>query len=385
MQKKIVFLIRDLNYGGAERQLITLAKVLDKQYFDVTILCFYPSTSLSLERDLKDHNIPIIHLEKQGRWHLFSFFWRLVQHLQRIDPDVLHGYGGTPNLLTIFLKPFFPSTFMVWGLRNSNSDDNFYDWLGRLIFKLECILANFVNLIVVNSYAGKTYYLSHGFPAKKMIVISNGIDVELFRPDLEARKKVRSQWEISQDTILIGLVGRLDLRKDHQTFLQAAALLSEDIQNVHFVCVGGGSENYARELHELANQLGISEKVIWEKARADMPAIYNALDIIVSSSYTEGFPNVIGEAMSCGVRCVVTDVGDSALIVDNPDVVVPPKNPEALKIALKKLIENFSINGCDRTEIRQRIIDHFSVTNLVRKTEATLLNLSHESISKYKI
>ncbi|MFN6563562.1 MAG: glycosyltransferase [Nostoc sp. ChiSLP01] len=384
MKKKIVFLIRSLSYGGAERQLVTLVKALDRQCFDVTILCFYTSDSLSLDKNLKDIDISIIYLKKQGRWHLLGFFRRLVQHLQRIHPDVLHGYGGTPNLLAIFLKPFFPSTQIVWGLRNSNSDSNFYDWLGRLIFRLECILANFADLIVVNSYAGKTYYLSHGFPPKKMMVISNGIDIELFQPDLEARKKVRSQWGISQDTILIGLVGRLDLRKDHPTFLKAAALLCKDSQNVHFVCVGGGSENYARELDELAYQLGISEKVIWEKARADMAAIYNALDIIVSSSYTEGFPNVIGEAMACGVPCVVTDVGDSALIVGNPDVVVPPKNPEALKTAMEKLIEKLSIDGCDRTEIRQRIIDRFSVAELVLKTEVALLGLCHESITKCK-
>jgi len=304
-----------------------------------------------------------------------------VQHLQHIHPDVLHGYGGTPNLLTIFLKLFLPSTRMVWGLRNSYSDSNFYDWLGRLIFWLECILAKFADLIIVNSYAGKTYYVSHGFPPQKMMVISNGIDIELFQPNLEARTKVRWQWEISQDTILIGLVGRLDFRKDHPTFIKAAALLCEDSKNVHFVCVGGGSENYAQELHQLAEKLGIAQKVIWEKARADMPAIYNALDIVVSSSYTEGFPNVIGEAMACGVPCVVTDVGDSALIVDNPDVVVPPKNPEALKIAIKKLIEKLNIDGGDRHQIRQRIINHFSVAELVLQTEATLLKLCHESIN----
>ncbi|MFN6538010.1 MAG: glycosyltransferase [Nostoc sp. EkiNYC01] len=382
MKKKIVFLIRDLNYGGAERQLVTLAKALDRQYFDVTVLCFYAGSSLSLDNDLKESGIPTICLEKQGRWHLFGFFWRLVQHLQRIHPDVLHGYGGTPNLLTIFLKPFFPSTHMVWGLRNSNNDPDFYGWLGRLHFYLECLFSNFADLIVVNSYAGRAYYLTYKFPPDKMMVIPNGIDVELFHPDLEARTKVRRLWGISQDTILIGLVGRLDLRKDHPTFIKAAALLCEERQDVYFVCIGSGSENYARELYELAHQLGISEKIIWEKARRDMPVVYNALDIIASSSYTEGFPNVIGEAMACGVPCVVTNVGDSALIVGNPNVVVPPKNPEALKNALNKLIESFSIDSCDRTQIRQRIIDQFSVAELVLKTQAALLALSHESISK---
>ncbi|MEH2107241.1 glycosyltransferase [Nostoc sp.] len=382
MKKKIVFLIRDLNYGGAERQLVTLVKALDKQCFDITVLCFYPSGSLSLDQDLKDSGIPIICLDKQGRWHLFGFFWRLVQHLQRIHPDVLHGYVGIPNLLTIFLKPFFPSTRMVWGIRSSKVDPDFDDCLGRLLFQLECFLSHFADLIIVNSYAGRAYYLINGFPANKMTVIPNGIDIELFKPDQGARIKVRKSWGISEDTILIGLVGRLDIRKDHPTFLRAATLLCKERCDVRFVCVGSGSENYARELYELADELGISNRVIWVKARADMSAIYNALDIVVSSSYTEGFSNVIGEAMACGIPCVVTDVGDSAWIVGDLDVVVPPKNPEALKNAMKRLIETIGINGCDRTQIRQRIIDHFSVVQLVLKTEAALLYLSHESISQ---
>ncbi|MHC0066587.1 glycosyltransferase [Nostoc sp. UIC 10890] len=382
MKKKIVFLIRDLNYGGAERQLVTLAKALDKQCFDITVLCFYPSSLLSLDKDLKDNGIPVICLDKKGRWHLFGFFWDLLQHLQRIHPDILHGYIGIPNLLTIFLKPFFPSTRMIWGIRSSNVEPNFYDWLGNLLFQLECLLSRFADLIIVNSYAGRTYYFAHGFPANKMTVIPNGIDIELFKPDQKDRIKIRSSWGIYQDMILIGLVGRLDIRKDHPTFLKAAALLFEERQDVRFVCVGSGSENYAQELYELANKLGISDQVIWVKARTDMPAIYNALDIVISSSYTEGFPNVIGEAMACGVPCVVTDVGDSAWIVGDTDVVVPPKNPEALKNAMKKLIETIGIYGCDRTQIRQRIIDHFSVAQLALKTEAALLGLSHEFISK---
>ncbi len=382
MKKKIVFLIRSLNYGGSERQLATLVKALDKQYFDITVLCFYAGGSLSLDQELKDSGIPIICLDKQGRWDLFGFFWRLVQHLQRIDPDVLHGYIGIPNLLTIFLKLFFPSTRMIWGIRSSNVDPDFYDWLGRLVFRLECLLSRFADLIIVNSYAGREYYLNHGFPANKMTVIPNGIDIELFKPEQGARIKVRRSCGIPQDTILIGLVGRLDIRKDHPTFLKAAALLFQERHNVRFVCVGSGSENYARKLYELADELGISDQVIWVKARADMSAIYNALDIVVSSSYTEGFSNVIGEAMSCGVPCVVTDVGDSAWIVGNTDVVVPPKNPEALKTAIKNLIETLGNNACDRTKIRQRIIDQFSVVQLALKTETALLYLSNEFISK---
>ncbi|QSJ20071.1 glycosyltransferase [Nostoc sp. UHCC 0702] len=376
MKTKLAFIIRSLKYGGAETQLVNLAKGLEQQGFDVSVFYFYPNGSLV--KDLQESKISTICLEKQGRWHIFSFFWHLVRHLKQIHPDILHGYLGVPNLLTILLKPFFPSTRMIWGIRNSHHAPNQFGWLGNVVFQLECLFSHFTDLIVVNSHAGKAYCLTHGFPADKMIVISNGIDTEKFQPDREARAKVRTEWGISENTILIGLVGRLDPRKDHPTFIKAAALLYKQRQNVHFVCVGSGSESYTRELHDLANELGISEKVIWAGAHTDMPAIYNSLDIAVSSSYTEGFPNVIGEAMACGVPCVVTDVGDSAWIVGDRSMVVPPRNPEALKTAIQQLIEKLETNSCNSVHIRHRIVEQFSIHQLVVKTKTTFLEISHE-------
>ncbi|MHC5827541.1 MAG: glycosyltransferase, partial [Nostoc sp.] len=162
---------------------------------------------------------------------------------------------------------------------------------------------------------------------------------ERFQPNPEAGLQVRTEWRISKDTILIGLVGRLDPMKDHPTFLKAVALLCKEREDIRFVCVGMGSHEYAQELYQLAEELEVAEKVIWAGGRADMPDIYNALDInCSSSSYGEGFSNVIGEAMACGVPCVVTDVGDSAWIIGDTGIVVPPNNPEALKAGITSLI-----------------------------------------------
>ncbi|MDZ8184589.1 MAG: glycosyltransferase [Nostoc sp. ChiSLP02] len=376
MKKKIVFLIRDLGYGGAQRQLITLVKNLDKDKFDITVIFFYADGFL--QKDLEDNRIQTICLEKRERWDIFGFIWRLFAHLKRIQPDYLHGYLSESNLLTLFLKPFLPSTFIIWGIRDSNISLDSYDWLDRLIFELECLLSRFVDLIIVNSHAGHAYHLSHGFPANKMVVIPNGIDTERFQPNLATGLQVRTEWKIPKDTILIGLIGRLDPMKDHPTFLKAAALLCQEREDVRFVCVGTGSENYAQELYQLTNELGISEKVIWAGGRADMSAIYNALDITCSSSsYGEGFSNVIGEAMACGVPSVVTDVGDSAWIIgDTGGVVVPPSNPEALKTGIASLINFISSKDYSSKHIRQRVISDFSVLNLSLKTQNALLSKS---------
>ena len=369
MKTKVAFIIRDLNYGGAQRQLITLVKGINKQSFDVTLLYFYSGGILL--KDLKDSGCRIICLEKQARWDVLGFFWRLFQHLKTINPDVLHGYLGESNLVTIFLKPFFPSTRIIWGIRESNTPSDRYGWLGLILSLLGIFLSVFTDLIVVNSHAGKDYCISQGYAADKMVVISNGIDTERFQPDSEAGAKVRAEWGVSENTILIGLVGRLDPMKDHPTFLKAVALLSRQRQDVRFVCVGVGEETYAKELYQLTNNLGISEQVIWAGGRSDMPAVFNALNITCSSSsYGEGFPNVIGEAMACGVPCVVTDVGDSAWIVGDTGIVVSPENPEALAAGWNSLLNLTLIDRVALTEkSRKTIIENFSVRNLVQKTE----------------
>jgi len=368
---EIAFIIRSLDCAGAERQLVTLAKGLDKQRFNATVLYFYSGGYLPLDKDLKDSGISILCLQKRGRWDVFGFFCRLVHYLKQINPKVLHGYLGDPNLLTIFLKPFFPSTLTIWGIRDSIDRCTSNDWLSRLLFKLECLLSRFANLIIANSHAGRAYHLEHGFPADKMVVIPNGIDTERFQPNPEAGARLRAEWGILENAILIGRVGRLNPMKDHSTFLRAATLLCKDRQDVRFVCVGSGPESYTRELYQLADELGISEKVVWAGARADMPAVFNALDIATSSScYGEGFPNVIGEAMACGVPCVVTDVGDSAWIVGDTGVIVPPKNPEALTAGWSSLLAlTLTERVVLKEKVRKKIVENFCVNKMVQTTE----------------
>jgi len=370
MKKKVVFLIRDLNYGGAQRQLVTLVKALHQEdCFDVTVLHFYSGGSLL--KDLIDRGIPTISLEKQERWDVLGFFSRLFWHLKRIKPDVLYGYLGESNIAAIFMKPFFPSTRIIWGIRGSNTPSGRYGWLGNLLSLLERFLSSFTDLIVVNSHIGKADCVKEGYPPDNMVVISNGIDTERFQPDSEVGARVRSEWGISENTILIGLVGRLSPMKDHATFLKAATLLSKEREDVRFVCVGVGEENYAKQLHQLTDALGISEKIIWAGGRSDMPAVFNALNIACSSSSDgEGFPNVVGEAMACGVPCVVTDVGDSAWIVGDKGIVVPPKNPQALAAGWNSLLNLALTDKLALAEkARKTIVEKFSVKNLVRETE----------------
>lgn len=368
---RIVFLIRSLDYGGTERHLLTLARSLDKKCFTVTVLYFYPGGALADE--LRATGVRLISLDKRGRWDLLRFSWRLVRQLRAIRPEALHSFLVEPNLLSVLLKPLLPRTRIIWGVRASRVYFENYDRFSHLTFKLQCFFSRFADLIIFNSDAGRAFHLSEGFPADHSLVIYNGIDTERFKPERAAGQRLRAEFGVATNDVLIGHVGRLDPMKDHPTLIRAAALVCQERRDVRFLCVGvGDDEDYTGRLRALASELGIPEKIIWAGASSDMAAVYSALDIAVSSSsYGEGFPNVIGEAMACGVPCVVTDTGDSAFIVGETGITVAPHDPEGLAAGLILCLEKNTPEMGARA--RARILENFSVERMVRETERAIL------------
>jgi glycosyltransferase involved in cell wall biosynthesis len=371
---RLVFLVRVLGIGGAERQLVTLAKALAPQLFEVTVVCLYKGGVF--EQELTDSGVRLISLDKKGRWEMFGFLYRLARQLRRLEPDILHPYLTAQNLMAMLMKPILPSTRIVWGVRASNMDAGHRRWLEHRLLRMEAVLSRFTNLIIFNSHAGEAHSLSVGFTCASRVVIPNGTDLSYFSPNFHLGAAIRASWGVANGSMLIGIVGRLDPMKDHTTFLRAAAIFAKSHPDARFVCIGGGPEEYARELQVMSWKLGLGDKVIFLGAFVDMPAAYNALDISCSSSaYGEGTPNCISEAMACGVPCVVTDVGDSRLVVGETGIVVPPRNPEALAAGWTAIAKRIEQSPQIRQLARMRVQLGFGVDALVHKTSEALLNL----------
>lgn len=355
--------------------MVNLSKSLRIKGHDVSVGVFYSGGPM--DNELTEADVALHSFEKKRRWDVLSFCFSLVRLMRKQRPDIVHSYLGTANVLSVLLKPSLLCAPVVWGVRSSNMDLSCYDWFWRLSFFLEKKLSRFADLIIVNSYAGMEYSAQNGFPMEKMIVIPNGIETTNFTPQPPLREKTRKEWGISNNETLIGLVARLDPKKDHITFLKAAAQVSRVRPDVRFVCVGRGDEIYYKRLRHVSDECGLSSRILWAGSRDDMPAVYNGLDILcLSSAFGEGFPNVIGEAMACGVPCVVTDVGDSARIVGDNGIVVPPEQPESLASGLLEMIARIEKNKkypADR--LRHRIVEEFSVEKMVQLTEAALSDL----------
>jgi glycosyltransferase involved in cell wall biosynthesis len=366
---KVVFLIRSLDRGGAERQLVLLAHGLQRLGHHVSVLVFYGGGCF--EPELLASGIQVAVIGKRSRWESLSFLRRARLCLASEKPDVIHSYLGGANIVAATLKPWLSNVKIVWGLRAARLAFRESDLLSRLSAWAEVLLSRVPDLIIANSEAGKRYATRVGFPEGALAVVPNGIDLRKFNIDSESRGRFRSTFGISNHEVVIGRVGRMDPVKDYPGFLRMASIIAKQNPGIRFLCIGGGSNEYVAQLRALASDLGIGGSVTWAGAVDEMPAAYNSLDLLVSTSVSEGFPNVLLEAMACGVPCVTTDVGDSKQIVEGTGVAVAYGNDQELADACLKLLSSLP----DKQRVRKRIVDHFGLEQLVCRTEQHLIRL----------
>jgi len=366
---KVLLLIHRLTHGGAQRQLVELARGLKARGHSVSVAVFYSGGELTSE--ILASGVPLHDLEKQGRWETVGFVLRAGRLVRTIRPDVIYSFLIAPNLLSVLLRSFLPDVRVVWGVRASDMDLSRYDRLAQFAFRAGCVLSGLPRRVIANSFSGRNYHIEQGYPAESMAVVPNGIDTDRYRPDPAEGRRVRAAFGLSREDTVVGLVGRLDPMKDHSTFLEAAARFVEVRPGSRFVCVGDGPAAYRDVLVAQTRRLDLDKCVIWAGARDDMPAVYNAFDLMTSSSaFGEGFPNVIGEALACGVPCVVTDVGDSARVVGEPNRVVPPRDPGRLAAAWTALLDDE--NAVPGAGLRERVEGEFSIQAMTERTEREL-------------
>ena len=372
---RLFVLIRSLNIGGTERQLIELVKGLDSNHFDITVGLFYNEGAL-IEEIKSMPWIHVVSLNKSGRWDIIRFVLRFIKLLKSLQPDILYSFLPDANIAGLIAGRLSGVKRVVWGVRASNMDVSRYDWLARMSLRLSAFLSKFPDAIIANSHAGKEFHRGIGYSTNRMMVIPNGICTDRFKPDYSAGLKVRDEWGIDEETITIGLIGRFDPMKDHATFLRAVKIFNQEGCSVRFVCIGDGKGPCKSEIHSLCRTLGLNGSLIWAGEMEDMPSVYNAIDIVTSSSLSEGFPNVIGEAMACGVHCVVTDVGDSAIIVGETGVIVPPKDPQALADGWRSMLIRMNDKSYSIKEMaRMRIVSHYNNEIFIQKTSRMFLSL----------
>jgi glycosyltransferase involved in cell wall biosynthesis len=371
---RLLLSIPSLEPGGAERQFAELARGLAGRGHEVI------AVTLGQGGPLADSlgGARLVELGKRGRWDNLRVAARLGALLGDFRPSAHYAFLPTACVLGALLT-FARRTPLVMGLRATNvlHADYAYGHAARILHGLEARLSGRAALVIANSATGRADALARGFAPGRTVVVPNGIDAARLTPDRALGAPLRAEWGAAEGRPLIGLVARLDPMKDHANFLRAAARLASERPDARFVCVGSGPAGYAAGLRAQAEGLGLAGRIVWAGTRHDMERVYNALDLLcLASAYGEGFPNVLGEAMACGVPCVATDAGDANTVIGDAGVLVPPGDAAALAQGLADMLGRLEREGTAlRAACRARIVENFSVERMVAATEALLLGL----------
>jgi glycosyltransferase involved in cell wall biosynthesis len=369
---KLLFLIRDLGVGGSQRQLALLAAGLARRGHDVSVVVLYAGGAL--EALLASSGARLLSLGKSSRWHAIAPLVRLRRLFLNERPHVVYAFLPAQTTLAALLLPPSLGAKLVFGLRAGGMQLDHYDALSGLTYRSEAWLARRADLLIANARAVRADAIKRGLPGHRIAVVANGIDSDAIRPDAAVKRAQRRRWQLADEAFVIGCVARLDPMKDHATLLKAAASFAQESPEARFVCIGDGP--LRAELEQLANALGLASRVLWAGESVDTKAACNAFDIAtLSSAFGEGFPNVIGEAMACGVPVAATDVGDVRRIVGTLGEVVPPGRPDLLCAAWRRLRQRLALEPGLREAARSAIVSNYSVDAMVQRSEDILARL----------
>ncbi len=300
-----------------------------------------------------------------------SALFRYAQDLKRDHPDILMTWLYHSDLLGILAGKMARIPTIVWNLRASEMDMSQYSKLSGLTLRLCSALSFWPDAIIANSESGKAFHSRIGYRPPKWAVLRNGVDHELFRPDPVARARVRKELQVRPGEIVIGMVARFDPMKDHENFLVAAEKVALQAPQCRFLLAGNDVTENNPRFGKRMNSTPLEGRLLLLGERNDIPQLMAALDIACSSSCSEAFPNVVAEAMSCGLPCVATDVGDTADLLGGTGILVRPRDAEALS---KGLLKAVAMGRGEREELggaaRRRAIEHFGLQRFVRDYES---------------
>jgi glycosyltransferase involved in cell wall biosynthesis len=368
---KILHIINDLAIGGAEIMLYRLLSEKSRQRFNPVVISLMDHGSL--RQRIEELGIPVYTARMKRGLPTPASIWRLIRLVRQFNPHLIQGwlYHGSlaAQIGSLVLPGRVPA---LWSIHCSIYSLSFEKKLTAAIVRICALLSRLAAYIIFVSRTSQEQHKELGYDVSKSCVVPNGIDTALFAPSREARDSVRLELGIAPDALLIGAIGRYHAMKDHANFLRGAALISAQYPEVHFLLAGRELDGENRTLRQLIRELRLEDRTHLLGERTDIARLVPALDIFcLSSSHGESFPIIVGEAMSCAVPCVVTDVGDSAWILSGTGRVTPPRDAKELAAACEELL---ALGREGRETLgqaaRARVVELFSLSTVVAEYEA---------------
>ena len=361
---KILHIITSLGDGGAELTLFKICKY-DKANTHIVIVLKDKGKYFSL---LKKLNIKVYSLNI-SIFSIYKFFF-LIKLINFLKPNIVQTWLVHADFLGGIAARLAGIKKIIWNVRYSDIEIGKSKLTTILIIKILSKLSYLIpSLIVVVSKKAKKIYEIKGYDKNKFNFIPNGYDLSILKVNKNQKKNFKNRFNIKKQLPLIGNVARYDPQKDHLNLLKALAIIRS--KNIEFLCILVGT-NVTQSNNSLVSEikkLGLSKFVKLLGRNDDISKIMNGLDLhVLSSSYGEGFPNVLAESMACGTPCITTDVGDSGFIVGKTGWVVPPNNSIKLSQAMESALKEIGTFKWNKRCIEARLIikKKFSINKMLK-------------------
>ena len=375
---KLTFIITGLVPDGAERMLLKLIESIDRGRFSPRVISL-TTNKIEIKHQLELLHVQVHRLDFRNLIKLPVEFIKLLIILMKEKPDIVHTWMYHADLIGGLAARMVGVRFLIWGIRHDNLSINHNKKFIIIIAKFCSIISSFLPSAILSCSArAKENHENFGYCSKKMYVIPNGFNLDLFQPSSNARKEIFSELRCGHENRLVGLVGRYDILKNHVGFIQAASMIAKGVPNVKFLLVGAGIDEANERLKLLIQDMGVKEHFYLLGERKDIHRVIASLDVLVSSSLGEGFPNVLGEAMACEVPCVVTNVGDSAEIVGDTGFVVNSGDMKALANGVIQLLSDEGLRSKLGNQARVRVREMYEISNVTTRYENFYVDICRE-------
>jgi glycosyltransferase involved in cell wall biosynthesis len=365
-QIKILYLLPQQNVGGAETQMINLIENIDKTKFKVYLGIIYGGKELKEDLE-KIKNITLISFNKINKLDITIFF-KIAAFIKKEKIDIVQTFLSNHHAyLPVFIgRRGTP----IGGIRSTNGGKGTF--IDRFIrFDLTKLASKSKKMCLIsNSHKGKEIYVQHKVPEKSILVIPNGINSNKF---LKGNKnKIIKEFDLKKK-IVLGIVARIDKRKNHEELIDIFYDLQKEFNNLILLIVGDGP--YLSELKKIVIAKKIESKVIFTGLRKDIPDLLKAMDIFVfPSKYPEGWPNAVGEAMCAGVPVISYSCGDVKHIIKSKhDGIIT--TPNHIRKDIKSLIKNKTLRNYLKINAQNKILKKFTTSIMVKKYEKIYINI----------
>lgn len=365
---KILHIISGLDTGGAEMMLYKLIVQSSRHGVDSKVISIKKLGPIAKKMKEAGLEVDTLNLGNGFLYTLISLPL-LIWKTKSFQPQVIQGWMYHGNLFaTISSLCVSSQVILCWNIRQTLYDIKREKIFTRWTIWIGKILSKKPNHILYNSSLSAQQHERYGYSGNRRTIIFNGFETEEFKPDIHLKSKVKKELNI-ETRYVVGHIARFHPKKDHKTFISAAKKVLDEIEDVTFVLIGRNVLFSTEALTKYISESGLETKVQLLGERTDIARVLTAMDVVVSSSsWGEGFSNVIGEAMAAGSLCVVTDVGEAKDIVGDFGIVVPPYSVDGIS---KGILQFLTLHNEVRDDIarrgRKRIIEEYSIDKIAAK------------------